>query len=106
MKEEDYKAIIGKSEVNTNVDFTDKLMSKIESRTQLEKQVEFWSVRQIAVGFVLIAVISGFLSYNISVLFVIKSSAAIPLLWSLILLLGLSYLLSINRCQSSLSSKI
>lgn len=96
MKEKDIKKIIEKSKVKTSLDFTDKLMAEVENDTPQQVTIKFWSLNQIAIGFVLVAVISGFLVFKVSDIPLFNGSIAIPFIWSLILLLGLNYILSLN----------
>jgi len=100
MNEKDIKKLIEKSKVNTRFNFTDRLMQKIETQNSLQTSITFWSFRQIVIGFILVAVISGYLIYKILGLNISTGNAAVPFVWSLILLLGLNYLLSINNYKS------
>jgi hypothetical protein len=97
MNEKDIKKLIEKSEVNTSFNFTNKLMKEIETQNSLQTTITFWSVRQIVIGFVLVAVISSYLIYKVLELKISTGNVAVPFVWSLILLLGLNYLLSINN---------
>jgi len=97
MNEKDIKKLIEKSKVNTSFNFTDKLMQEIETQDFLQTTIVFWSVRQIVIGFILVAVISSYLIYKILELKISTGNVAVPFVWSLILLLGLNFLLSINN---------
>ncbi|RDK88325.1 hypothetical protein [Marinirhabdus gelatinilytica] len=97
MKEEKLKKIVERSEVKTDRYFVDKVMANIENDAIQPKKVKFWSPFQIAIGFVLVAIVSGFLVYNISTAFLLNGNIAIPLVWSIFLLLGLKHLLFVHR---------
>ncbi len=96
MNEKDIKKLIKKSKVNTSLNFTDKLMQEIETQNSLQTAITFWSVRQIVIGFTLTAVVSCYLIYKILEPKISTGNVVVPFAWSLILFLGLSYLLSIN----------
>ncbi|MCT8339054.1 hypothetical protein [Altibacter lentus] len=105
MKEKNIKKTIQKSELKTKTGFTDDLMSAIENEQIKEKPIKFWSVGRIIIGFILFTVVSGFIVYNISFLLLPNGGVSVPFVWSLILLLGLSYILSMNKYKSSYSSE-
>ncbi len=105
MNESDIKKLLKKSEINTTSDFTDKLMSKIQRKAVYEEPVNFWSLRRIIMGFLVVTLVSGFLVYKISQFYVSTDGVAIPFVWSLLLLLGLNYLLSVNSYKVSLPFK-
>tara|TARA_R110002049_G_scaffold238215_1_gene411330 strand:- start:206 stop:535 length:330 start_codon:yes stop_codon:yes gene_type:complete len=105
MKEKGIKKIIEKSEVTTSLDFTDRLLAEIEKDKPQEETIQFWNLRQIVCGFIIVVMGSGFLVYKLSELALSESNTVIPILWSLSLLLGLSYVLSINSYQFSRRNK-
>ncbi|TYP74403.1 hypothetical protein [Aquimarina intermedia] len=97
MKDKDIKKLIEKSEVATSVDFTDKVMQKIEAQNVLPSSITIWSLRQIIVGFILVTVISIYLIHHFLGLKILAGNIAVPFFWTLLLLMGLNYLLTINR---------
>ena len=103
MKEDVLKKIIKKSELKTRADFADSLMVKLDAQNSAKKPVKFWSIGNIVIGFAVLAVFSGFLVYSSSKAFPLMGGVAIPFIWSFLLLSGLSYLLSINKCRAYLN---
>ena len=104
MKEAHLKKLIKESELPTSPGFTDKVVYEIEKLNPPPKDVRFWSLRQIVVGFVLVAVTSAFLMYKI-VAPGIFGNVVVPFVWSLFLLIGLNYLLSVTHYKSVLKPK-
>ncbi|WP_203293531.1 hypothetical protein [Luteirhabdus pelagi] len=102
MKKDVLKELIKKSELKTRTDFTDSLISKLDAQHPVKKPVTFWSIGNIVIGFAVLAIISGFLVYSSSKAFLSMGGVAIPFIWSFLLLSGMSYLLSINKCKAYL----
>ena len=97
MKEKDIKKIIVKSELKTNADFTNNLMAQIKGVQPQRYPIKLWTLKHLTIGFIVLTATSGFLLYTISNKFSFTGSAFVPLIWSLVLLLGFSYLLSMNK---------
>lgn len=97
MKDKDLKQFIKQSEYTTSIDFTDKLIEKIEAEKSKSTRKAYWSTSQIIVGFSLLAMVSGFLFHKISNFIESDVSIAAPFCWSLILLFGLSHTLTISK---------
>lgn len=98
MKENDIKNIVEKSEVKTKADFTDNLMAQLEAeRVERATSIKFWSLHHIIIGFVLVALVSGFLFYGLTKSYIPQFNPIVPLLWALMVLLGLNYVLGLSK---------
>lgn len=97
MNEQQFKQLIEKSEVKTSENFTESLMSNIEQEIQPKTSIQPWSLYQIAIGFMVVSILSGYLVYKISEVFSFNSKIAVPFVWSIVLLFGLSYVLSLKN---------
>lgn len=99
MRDEEIEKIVVNSELETTPYFTDKLINSIETSKSEIPEVRFWSLKEIVLGFLMTAFISGGLMFW---LFAgsSKQMISIPFVWALLLLLGLSYVLQLNKHRS------
>ncbi|MBP2831524.1 hypothetical protein J8281_04925 [Aquimarina sp. U1-2] len=97
MNENDIKKIIKKSKVKTKADFTDNVLTKLEAECSTRSSIKLWPLHQIILGFVAFTVISGFLFYGLSKNYIPDFNPIVPLLWALMVLLGLNYVLGLSK---------
>lgn len=103
MNEEQLKNIVKKSAVTTRPDFTDRVLSKIESAPVQRPTVRRWSLRTLIIGFCVVVILSGVLLLQLTQLQITAlavSSAfrpAIPLLWAFAVLVGFNYVLTVQK---------
>ena len=103
MNEEQLKNIIKKSAVTTRPDFTDRVLSKIETAPIQRPAVKRWSLRTLLIGFCVVVILSGILLLRLSqsqfTAFAVSSAfrPAVPVLWAFAVLVGFNYVLTVQR---------
>jgi hypothetical protein len=103
MKEDSFKNIIEKSRHSTSHDFTDQVLAKIDSDDLLTKPLNIWSFQKTLIFFIGGMIGSGFLLYQLVSQEILSNSVLVPLIWSLLLLIGLQHLLMMNKYQTYLN---